>query len=178
MGLSILFQIANGSVLSTAFQKSPVSLWWKMRTNPTKVQVCIDYRKLNVSTRKDHFSLPFIDQMLERLAGREHYCFLDLTRGGNQFFIALEDQAKIMFTYPFDLCLSSNAFRFCNALAIFKCCMLSLFYDMWEWFLETFMNEFSIYGDSFDYYLHHLELVLQCYIEKNLTLNWEKCHSW
>nr|KAJ0186181.1 hypothetical protein LSAT_V11C900503490 [Lactuca sativa] len=48
---------------------------------PTRVQngwrVCIDYRKLNATTRKDHFPLTFIDQMLERLAGKSHYCFLD-----------------------------------------------------------------------------------------------------
>nr|GEV23365.1 hypothetical protein [Tanacetum cinerariifolium] len=40
-------------------------------------RVCIDYLKLNNATRKDHFTLPFIDQMLERLDGHEHYCFLD-----------------------------------------------------------------------------------------------------
>ncbi|GJW60028.1 DNA-directed DNA polymerase [Tanacetum coccineum] len=40
-------------------------------------RVCIDYRKLNEATRKDHFPLPFMDQMLERLAGNEFYCFLD-----------------------------------------------------------------------------------------------------
>nr|GFC86747.1 reverse transcriptase domain-containing protein [Tanacetum cinerariifolium] len=40
-------------------------------------RVCIDYRKLNDATRKDHFPLPFMDQMLERLAGNEYYCFLD-----------------------------------------------------------------------------------------------------
>ncbi|XP_074278601.1 uncharacterized protein LOC141602193 [Silene latifolia] len=48
---------------------------------PTRVQngwrVCIDYRRLNAKTRKDHFPLPFIDQMLERLAGKAIYCFLD-----------------------------------------------------------------------------------------------------
>jgi len=44
---------------------------------PTKVRVCINYRKLNTATRKDHFPLPFIDQMLEHLAGHEYYCFLD-----------------------------------------------------------------------------------------------------
>nr|GEU30773.1 reverse transcriptase domain-containing protein [Tanacetum cinerariifolium] len=43
----------------------------------TDWRVCIDYRKLNDATRKDHFSLPFMDQMLERLAGNEFYCFLD-----------------------------------------------------------------------------------------------------
>ncbi|GJW25807.1 hypothetical protein Tco_0039618 [Tanacetum coccineum] len=40
-------------------------------------RVCIDYRKLNEATRKDHFPLPFMDQMLERLAGNQYYCFLD-----------------------------------------------------------------------------------------------------
>ncbi|GJT32596.1 hypothetical protein Tco_0923015 [Tanacetum coccineum] len=43
----------------------------------TRWRVCIDYRKLNDATRKDHFPLPFMDQMLERLAGNEYYCFLD-----------------------------------------------------------------------------------------------------
>jgi len=47
---------------------------------------------------------------------------------------------------------------------------------MVEQFLEIFMDDFFIYGDSFDQCLHHLELVLQRYAEKNLTLNWEKYH--
>ena len=42
-------------------------------------RMCIDYRKLNAATRKDHFNLPFIDQMLERLANHQYYCFLDGT---------------------------------------------------------------------------------------------------
>ena len=67
-------------------------------------------------------------------------------------------------------------FGLCNAPAIFQRCMLSLFSDMIERFLEIFMDDFSIYGDSFDQCLHHLELVLKQCIEKNLTLNWEKCH--
>ena len=46
-------------------------------------RVCIDYRKLNNATRKDHFPLPFIDQMLERIAGRDYYYFLDGYSGYN-----------------------------------------------------------------------------------------------
>ncbi|XP_058223108.1 uncharacterized protein LOC131332823 [Rhododendron vialii] len=46
-------------------------------------RVCIDYRKLNSMTRKDHFPLPFIDQILERLAGQSYYCFLDGYSGYN-----------------------------------------------------------------------------------------------
>ena len=63
---------------------------------PTRVtsgwRVCIDYRKLNAGTRKDHFPLPFVNQMLERVAGHEFYCFLDGYSGYNQIEIALEDQ--------------------------------------------------------------------------------------
>ena len=63
---------------------------------PTRVQngwrVCIDYRKLNALTRKDHFLLPFIDQMSERLASHSYYCFLDGYSGYFQIAIAPEDQ--------------------------------------------------------------------------------------
>jgi len=50
---------------------------------PTNVHVCIDYQKLNATTRKDYFPLPFIDQMLERLARHEYYHFLDRYSGYN-----------------------------------------------------------------------------------------------
>ena len=63
--------------------------------------MCVDYRKLNLSTRKDHFPLPFMDQMLERLAGKSFYCFLDGYSGYNQIVINLEDQEKTTFTCPF-----------------------------------------------------------------------------
>ncbi|KAL5548086.1 hypothetical protein UlMin_003317 [Ulmus minor] len=64
----------------------------------TSWRVCIDYRKLNDATRKDHFPLPFIDQMVERLSGHEYYCFLDGYSGYNQIPLAPEDQEKTTFT--------------------------------------------------------------------------------
>ncbi|GKD11137.1 hypothetical protein Tco_1190822 [Tanacetum coccineum] len=67
----------------------------------TRWRVCIDYCKLNDATRKDHFRLPFIDQMLERLCGNEYYCFLDGFSRFFQILIAYEDQEKIMFTCPY-----------------------------------------------------------------------------
>ncbi|XP_070011158.1 uncharacterized protein [Nicotiana sylvestris] len=63
--------------------------------------VCMDYRKLNKVTRKDHFPLPFLDQMLDRLAGRAFYCFLDGYSGYNQSLIAPKDQEKMTFTCPY-----------------------------------------------------------------------------
>nr|GFD19955.1 reverse transcriptase domain-containing protein [Tanacetum cinerariifolium] len=61
-------------------------------------RVCINYRKLNEATRKDHFPLPFMDQMLERLAGNRYYCFLDGFSGYFQIPIDPKDQEKTTFT--------------------------------------------------------------------------------
>ena len=63
--------------------------------------VCIDYRKLNTATRKDHYPLPFTDQMLDRLARHSHYCFLDGYSGYNQIAIAPKDQEKSISTRPY-----------------------------------------------------------------------------
>ena len=64
-------------------------------------RVCIDYRKLNAVTRKEHFPLPFIDQVLERVSGHPFYCFLDGYSGYFQIKIVVEDQEKTTFTCPF-----------------------------------------------------------------------------
>ena len=95
--------------------------------------------------------------------------------GYNQIPIAPEDQEKTTFTCLFGtFAYRRMPFGLCNAPSTFQRCMLSP--DMVERFLELFMDDFSIYGDSFTQCLHHLELVLQRCAEKNLTLNWEKCH--
>ncbi|GKC93318.1 hypothetical protein Tco_1158760 [Tanacetum coccineum] len=82
-------------------------------------RVCIDYRKLNNATRKDHFPLPFIDQMLERLAGNEYYCFLDGFFGYFQIPIDLQDQEKTTFTCPYGtFAYRRMPFGLCNALGM------------------------------------------------------------
>ncbi|GKC12911.1 reverse transcriptase domain-containing protein [Tanacetum coccineum] len=72
--------------------------------------VCIDYRKLNDVTRKDHFSLPFMDQMLERLAGNEYYCFLDDFPDIFKFSLTRKTKRRLpllalMGRLPTDVCL-------------------------------------------------------------------------
>jgi len=63
-------------------------------------RMCIDYRKLNKATKKDHFMLPFIDEMLERLAKHSFFCFLDGYSGYHQIPIHPNDQSKMTFTCP------------------------------------------------------------------------------
>ena len=84
-------------------------------------RVFIGYKKLNTTTRKDHYPLPFIDQMLDRLAGHPHYCFLDGYSGYNQIAIALEDQEKTTFTCPYGtFAFRRMPFGLCNATATFQ----------------------------------------------------------
>ncbi|XP_019179609.1 PREDICTED: uncharacterized protein LOC109174831 [Ipomoea nil] len=138
-------------------------------------RMCIDYRKLNAATKKDHFPLPFIDQMLERLAGHAYYCFLDGFQGYFQIPIAPEDQEKTTFTCPFGtFAYRRMSFGLCNAPATFQRCMMSIFSDMIERYVEVFMDDFSLFGDSFDDCLAHLSSVLERCVKMNLTLSWEK----
>ncbi|GJS52048.1 reverse transcriptase domain-containing protein [Tanacetum coccineum] len=93
-------------------------------------RVCIDYRKLNEATRKDHFPLPFMDQMLERLAGNEYYCFLDGFSGYFQIPIDPRDQEKTTFTCPYGtFAYRRMPFGLCNAPGTFQRCMLAIFHD-------------------------------------------------
>ncbi|CAN6573008.1 unnamed protein product [Malus baccata var. baccata] len=145
LDVGIIYPISDSKWVS-AIQVVPKKVGITVMTNenkelvPTKPtaswRVCTDYRKLNSSTRKDYFPMPFIDQMLERLAGY------------NQIAIAPEDQEKTTFTCPFGtFAYRRMPFGLCNAPATFQRCMLAIFSDMVERFIE----------------------------ETNLVLNWEKC---
>ncbi|GKA88976.1 reverse transcriptase domain-containing protein [Tanacetum coccineum] len=140
-------------------------------------RVCIDYRKLNDATRKDHFPLPFMDQMLERLAGNEYYCFLDGFSGYFQIPIDPKDQEKTTFTCPYGtFAYRRMPFGLCNAPGTFQRCMMAIFHDMIEETMEVFMDNLSVFGDSFSSCLSHLDKMLKRCEDTNLVLNWEKCH--
>nr|GEZ72080.1 reverse transcriptase domain-containing protein [Tanacetum cinerariifolium] len=140
-------------------------------------RVCIDYRKLNEATRKDHFPLPFMDQMLERLAGNEFYCFVDGFSGYFQIPIDPQDQKKTTFTCPYGtFTYRRMLFGLCNAPGTFQRCMMAIFHDMIEKTMEVFMDDFSVFGDSFDTCLSSLERMIKTCEDANLVLNWEKCH--
>ena len=125
--------------------------------------------------QKGSFSLPFIDQMLDRLV--RNFCFLDGYSGYNQIVIAPEDQEKTTFTCPFGtFAFKRMPFGLCNAPATLQRCMMSIFSDLAEEVMEIFMDDFTVYGSSFENCLHNLGTVLHRYQDKNLALNWEKCH--
>nr|GEW43288.1 reverse transcriptase domain-containing protein [Tanacetum cinerariifolium] len=140
-------------------------------------RVCIDYRKLNEATRKDHFPLPFMDQMLERLARNQYYCFLDCFSDYFQIPVDPKDQEKTTFTCPYGTFVYRRmSFGICNAPGMFQRCMMAIFHDMIEKTMEVFMDDFSVFENSFQAYLSHLEKMLKRCEDTNLCQNWEKSH--
>ena len=128
-------------------------------------------------TKEDHFSLPFIDQILERLAGQKYFCFLDGYSGYNQVAVYSEDQEKTTFTCPFGtFAFKRMPFGLCNAPATFQRCMMVIFSSMIGECMEIFMDDFSVFGDSFENCLKNLEKTLKRCMETNLVLSWEKSH--
>ncbi|GJV21969.1 reverse transcriptase domain-containing protein [Tanacetum coccineum] len=120
-------------------------------------RVCIDYRKLNEATRKDHFPLPFMDQMLERLARNEYYCFLDGFSGYFQIPIDTHDQEKTTFTSPYGtFAYRRMPFGLCNAPGTFQRCMMAIFQDMIE------KNDGSLYGQLFGLWEFIRKLPFSC----------------
>ena len=96
-------------------------------------RMCIDYRKLNKPTKKDHFPLPFIDEMLEWLANHFFFCFLDGYSSYHQIPIHPDDQSKTTFKCPYGTyAYCRMSFGSCNAPASFQRCMMSIFSDMIE----------------------------------------------
>ncbi|KAJ0717302.1 putative nucleotidyltransferase, Ribonuclease H [Helianthus annuus] len=94
-----------------------------------------------------------------------------------QIPIAPEDQEKTTFTCPYGtFAYRRMPFGLCNAPATFQRCMVAIFHDMIEKTMEVFMDDFSIFGDSYDQCLDNLERMLSRCEETNLALNWEKCH--
>nr|GEZ94809.1 reverse transcriptase domain-containing protein [Tanacetum cinerariifolium] len=112
-------------------------------------RVCIDNRKLNEATCKDHFPLPFMDQMLKRLVGNEYYCFLDDFSGYFQIPIDPKDQEKTT---------------------------MAIFHDMIEQTMEVFMDDFLVFGNSFSTCLTNLKRMLKRCEDTKLALKWEKSH--
>ena len=115
--------------------------------------------------------------MLGRLSGHLYYYFLVGFSGYFQISIDPQDQEKAIFTCPSGtFSYRHMPFGLCNAPATFQRCMMAIFHDMIERFMKVFMDDFSVFGSSFEDCLSNLDLMLARCEKTNLVLNWEKCH--
>jgi hypothetical protein len=114
-----------------------VTGWW----------MCIDYQKLNKATQKYHFPLPFIDEMLERLANHSFFCYLDGYSSYHQILIHPDDQSKTSFTCPYGtFAYRQMSFGLCNALASIQRCMMVIFSDLVKMVMEVLQNIQGLLG--------------------------------
>ncbi|GJW62681.1 reverse transcriptase domain-containing protein [Tanacetum coccineum] len=91
--------------------------------------------------------------------------------------IDLQDQEKTTFTCPYrTFAYRRMPFGLCNTPGTFQRCMMAIFHDMIEETMEVFMDDFSVFEDSFSSCLSHLGKMLKWCEDTNLVLNWEKCH--
>lgn len=136
----------------------------------------MDFRELNKATLKDYFPLPFIDQVLDTLSGKQYFSFLDGYSGYNQIQIALEDQDNTNFTYPWGTyAYRVLPFGLCKAPSTFQRAVLGIFFDLIHDCVEVYMDDFTVYGDTFHEALANLEKILIRCQETNLALSHEKC---
>lgn len=143
-----------------------------------KTRVCVDYKKLNAYTIKDHFPLPFTKSILERVAGHEMYSFLDGFSGYNQVRIHQDDQHKTTFATEWGThAYMVMPFRLTNAPSTFQRIMCHAFKDFLIKFLEIFMDDLCVYstkGEHIDY----LRQVLARYRATTSALTPSSVNSW
>ena len=140
-----------------------------------KIRVCQDFRKLNASTKKDYFPIPFTDIILDHVSGHECYSFLDEFSGYNQVFIRPEDQLKTTFTTEWGtFAFNRMPFGLCNAPGTFQRLMMDIFQDFLRHFLEVFIDDFAVFSAKPDH-LKFLKKTFERCRETNLKLHPGKC---
>nr|GEX93434.1 hypothetical protein [Tanacetum cinerariifolium] len=118
-----------------------------------------------------------MDQMLKRLARNEYYCFLDGFSSYFQIPIDPKDQEKTTFTCPYGtFAYKRMPFGLCNAPGTFQRCMMANFHDMIEQTMEVFMDDFSVFENSFSTCLTNVEKMLKRCEDTKLAPNWDKSH--
>nr|GEZ43036.1 reverse transcriptase domain-containing protein [Tanacetum cinerariifolium] len=138
-----------------------------------------DYKPAKV--KRSHPQRPFSSSIhgpnARATSRNEYYCFLDGFSGYFQIFIDPRDQEKTTFTCPYGtFAYLRMPFGLCNAPDTFQRCMLAIFHDMVEKTMEVFMDDFSVFGNSFENCLSRLDKILQKCEDTKLCLNWEKSH--
>ena len=140
--------------------------------------ICVDYRPLNLRTRKDAYPLPMIDEALEALRGANYFCTLDAAQGYMQCAMKEEDIQKTAFRAGsgglFEF--TSMPFGLFNASATYQRLTESMLSDFNPWNLLIYLDDILLFASSIEQMVTNLETVLTRLEEQGLKLKPSKCH--
>ncbi len=125
-----------------------------------KLRICVDYRKLYVQTKNDPFPLPFLDSILDYVAGHELYSLMDGYNGYNQVKMAKKDKDKTTLILEWGAyAYNVMPFGLCNAPTTFQKVVTKTFKPYYKKIKQVFLDDFSVYGNKKD----HLEQLQKCF---------------
>ena len=141
-----------------------------------KLRVCVNLKQVNAVTIRDNYPLPITDHVIERVAGKAAYSFLDGFSGYNQLSIALEDQHKTAFATEWGIyAYRVMPFGLTNAPATFQRLMSHAFKQYLRDFLEIFMDDLCVHSkERTDHIEHLIKVFVQCRVYR-ICLNPDKC---
>lgn len=152
---------------------SPIVL---VRKKDGSLRLCVDYRQLNLKTRKDAFPLPRIEETLDSLSGACLFSTLDLASGYNQVPVTEADKPKTAFCTPFGLFeWNRMPFGLCNAPGTFQRLMQRIFGDQQGQSLLLYLDDIVVFSSSVAQHLQRLEVVLGRLQQEGLKVKLEKC---
>ena len=131
---------------------SPIVIVMKKNGN---MRVCVDLKKFNATTIRDHYPLPFIEDVLERVVGHEAYIFLDRFSGYNQVSIDPKDQHKMAFATTWDIFVYTKMpFGLAISLVTFQRLMSTTFKKYLRIWLEIFLDDLCLYSCWLEHLKH------------------------
>ncbi|MCO5575757.1 hypothetical protein L7F22_029561 [Adiantum nelumboides] len=141
-----------------------------------KLRVCANLKKVNVATIRDNYPLPIMDHVIERVAGRETYSFLDGFSGYNQLAIKSEDQHKMVFATEWGIfAYKVMPFGLTNAPATFQRLMSHAFKEYLRQFLEIYMDDLCVHSLIRMDHIEHLTKIFEKCRLYQICLNPKKC---
>lgn len=150
----------------------------KKKLIPTRTvtgwRMCIDYSRLNQATRKDHFPSPFMDQMLERECMVRNFItfWMDIQVTIKSLSIRKTTRKLLLQALLVSFLIEECILGYLMHRKTFNGVCKRFFSDLIEKCIEVFMDDFCVFGPSFDICLKNLDTMLRRCVETNLVLNW------
>lgn len=152
---------------------SPIVL---VRKKDGSIRLCVDYRQLNIKTRKDAFPLPRIEESLDALTGARWFSTMDLASGYNQVPVTESDRQKTAFCTPFGLFeWNRMPFGLCNAPSTFQRLMQRIFGDQQCQSLLLYLDDIVVFSSTVQQHLERLDVVLGRLQREGLKAKLSKC---